>query len=114
VLISIPLTVDPAVVALARTLRERALVADVQVLSLCGEPDVRLVACQEGGDVTVELLASPPPERPADRWHAVQVRGQERQVWRGPAYDAPTTEVASFVQALLAAGASRERYVRLG
>jgi hypothetical protein len=106
--------VDPAVLTLARALRDRGMLADVQILSVCGDPDVRLIACRDGAAVTVELLASLAPERPADRWHAVRVRGEDRQVWCGPPHDAPTTEVVRFVEALLAVRAGGLPYPRVG
>jgi hypothetical protein len=101
------LPLDPAVLVLFRALREHQLLADVQVLSVCGEPDVRLVACREGGDVAVELLASPAGDPAPDRWHAVQVHGEDRRVWEGPAHDAPRGEVIHFLQTLLAGGTPR-------
>jgi hypothetical protein len=75
---------------------------------------VRLVACRDGADVTVELLGSLAADRPADRWQAVRVRGEDRQVWCGPPHDAPATEVVGFVEALLVLGADHLAYPRLG
>jgi hypothetical protein len=102
--------VDPAVLPLARGLRDRGLFADVQVLSVCGDPDVRLVACRKNGDLAVELLASTAGSPTPDHWHAVQVRGEDRQVWQGPPHDAPPCEVVDFVEALLAGRAPRVPY----
>jgi len=87
--------------------------ADVQVLTLCGDPDVRLVACQDRADVVVELLAELPEESPAEHWHAVRVDGQDRQVWRGPRRDAPTDQVVRFVAELTYDGAMVP-YPRIG
>jgi hypothetical protein len=106
--------VDPAVVALCDALRDRGLLADVQLLVLCGEPDVRLVTCRRGGAVTVELLASLADDPLPARWHAVRVRGSERQVWQGPDHDAPTVLVADFLESLLASGPVARPYPRLG
>ena len=103
--VAIPL--DPAVQALSRALREDHLLADVQIMSVCGEPDVRLVTCRQGGDIAVELLVSPVGSPGTDRWHAVQVRGEDRQVWRGPPRDASAREVVVFMEELLAGGAPR-------
>ena len=103
--------VDPSVLVLARALRHRRLRADPQVVSVCGEPDVRLVVCRESQDVAVEVLAS---ERPADRWQAVRVRGEDRQVWLGPPHDAPPGEVVTFVEALLEPRADDVPYPSLG
>ena len=105
--------VDPAVPVLVDALRDRGLLADVQVVPVCGEPDVRLVACREDGDVTVELLASLAAGPAVDRWDAVQVRGDDRRVWQGPGHDAPAWAVGAFVEALLA-GADQPPYPLLG
>jgi hypothetical protein len=106
--------IDPAVLALRHALQDRGLLADVHVLTVCGEPDVRLVACREGGAVTVELLASLAADPHPARWHAVRVRGPERLVWQGPDHDAPTTLVADFLQSLLEPGPVEVPYPRLG
>ena len=108
--------VEPSVPVLVAALRERGLLADVQVVPVCGEPDVRLVTCHEQGQVTVELLASlavGPSADPWDPWDAVQVRGADRRVWQGPRHDAPVPDVVAFVEALLA-GAEQVPYLRLG
>ena len=105
--------VDPAVPVLVDALRARGLLADVQVVPVCGEPDVRLVVCREHGDVTVELLAALAVGPPVERWDAVQVSGDDRRVWQGPRYDAPARAVVAFVEALLA-GAEQVPYLRLG
>jgi hypothetical protein len=106
--------VDPAVLALGRALRDRGLLADVHVLVVCGELDVRLVACREGGTISVELLGSLAADPLPARWHAVQVRGAERQVWQGPQHDAPVALVADFLESLLEPGPVRLPYPRLG
>jgi len=93
--------VDPALPVLVRVLRARDLDADVRLLSVCGELDVRLVTRRADVGVVVELLASLAVEPLPDRWHAVRVRGEDRQVWQGPPHDAPPEEVAAFVEALL-------------
>lgn len=109
-----PFLVEPAVLVLGRALRDRGLRADLQAVSVCGEPDVRLVVCREGADVAVEVLAALAGERPAGRWQAVRVRGEDRQVWLGPPHDARPGEVARFVEALLDPHADDVRYRRLG
>jgi hypothetical protein len=114
VLTSTPLLVDPAVLALACALRDRGLRAHPQVVSVCGEPDVRLVVCREREEVAVEVLAAPAGEPPAARWHAVRVRGEDRHVWQGPPHDAPLGEAVAFVEALLAPHAGALRYPHLG
>ena len=106
--------VDPAVAALARALRERGLRADLQVVSVCGEPDIRLVICGEGGDVVVELLASPAGSPTPGCWHAVRVLGEDRQVWQGPPHDAPPGAVLAFVEELLADRSPHVHYALLG
>jgi len=109
--------VAPAVAALAQHLRERGLRADVHITFVCGDPDVRLVVCRRAGaDVSVELLATPAAEPVPDRWHAVRVRGPDRQVWQGPRHDAPAAEVAALVEALLSESAAPDpgRYLLLG
>jgi hypothetical protein len=105
--------VDPAVPLLVDALRARGLLADVQVVPVCGEPDVRLVVYREHGDVTVELLAALAVGPAVERWDAVQVRGNDRRVWQGPGHDAPPRAVVAFVEALLA-GADLLPYPRLG
>jgi hypothetical protein len=92
---------DPALPRLVHALRAHGLLAEVRILSVCGEPDVRLVSCREDGEVVVELLAAFAVELPGDRWSAVRVRGEDRQVWQGPPHDAPPGEVVAFVEALL-------------
>jgi len=114
VLTATPILVDPAVLVLARALRERGLRADLQTVSVCGEPDVRLVVCRERADVAVEVLATPAGERPAGRWQAVRVRAEDRQVWLGPPHAAPPGETAAFVEALLTTHADDLPYPRLG
>jgi hypothetical protein len=105
--------VEPVVPVLVAALRERGLLADVQVVPVCGEPDVRLVACREPGEVTVELLAAVAVDPAPSPWDAVQVRGEDRRVWQGPRHDAPVPDVVSFVEALLT-GAEQVPYLRLG
>ena len=107
------LAIDPALPRLVHALRGHDLVADVRILSVCGEPDVRLVSCRRDGDVVVELLAVFAVEPPDDRWHAVQVRGDDRQVWQGPKHDASPGEIVDFVEALLDA-TRRVLYPRVG
>jgi hypothetical protein len=106
--------VDPAVLGLCHVLHHRGLLADVHVVSVCGDLDVRLVTCREGSAVTVELLASLAADPHPARWHAVQVRGAERQVFRGPDHDAPTALVADFLESLLEPGPVEVPYPRLG
>lgn len=108
-----PIPLEPSVQVLSDALREHDLLADVQVLFFCGEPDVRLVACREG-DVAVELLAAPAGSPTPERWHAVRVRGEERQVWEGPRRGERPSEVVCFVEALLAGGAALVGYSLLG
>jgi len=105
--------VEPSVPVLVAALRERGLLADVQVVPVCGESDVRLVTCHEQGEVTVELLASLAVGPSADPRDAVQVRGEDRRVWQAPRHDAPAPDVVAFVQALLT-GAEQVPYLRLG
>lgn len=108
-----PLPLEPSVQVLSDALREHNLLADVQVLFFGGEPDVRLVACRDG-DVTVELLAVPADTPTSDRWHAVRVQGDERQVWEGPRRGAPPGEVVCFVEVLLVGGPAPVDYSLLG
>ena len=118
-LTSTPVFVEPTVLVLARALRDRGLRADPQLLSVCGEPDVRLVICRPGEEVAVEevaveVLAALAGERPADRWQAVRVRGVERHVWLGPPHDDPLGDAVAFVEALLEPYADGLPYLRLG
>jgi hypothetical protein len=108
------LSVDPSIQELSRVLRAHDLHADLQMLSVCGEPDIRLVACRDGDEVAVELLAWPADCPGPDHWNAVRVQGEDRQVWRGPLHDAPPGEVVRFVEVLLAGHAPRSPYPRLG
>lgn len=107
------LPLEPSIQVLSDALREHHRVADVQVLFFGGEPDVRLVACGEG-DVAVELLAAPAGSPTPDRWHAVRVRGHDRQVWEGPGRCAPPGEVVCFVEALMAGDSALMAYSLLG
>lgn len=106
--------IDPAVPAVAGRLRQRGVHADVQVLCVCGELDVRLVACRHSGDVAVELLAAPDDCPCPAHWYAVRVCDAERQVWEGPPHEAPAGEVVAFVEALLAGHSAVVGYPRLG
>lgn len=115
-LTSIHLFVEPAILALCEELRRAGLVADVQVTFICGEPDIRLVVCGSGDDVSVELLCFPPAHLAARYWDAVRVQPDLREVWRGPRRECRPSELVSFIDALLSAcrRALTDRYEVLG
>jgi hypothetical protein len=101
VLTSVLGLVDPSVFLLREELRRAGLLADVCVMFVLGEPDVRLVACRDGEDLSVELLVSVVSEPTPDHWQAVRVRADLRHVWQGPRQGCPAAEVVRFVEALL-------------
>jgi hypothetical protein len=93
--------VDPTVLALCQEFLARGLVADVRVAFVCGEPDVRLVVCRNGDDLTVELLGELATEPVPAHWAAVRVQADRREVFQGPRYGSARAEVVDFVAALL-------------
>lgn len=93
--------VDPVLLRLCQEFRNRGLVADLPAMSVCGEPDIRLLVHRRGEDVSVELLGTLVCDPVPAHWQAVRVWADQRLVWQGPRRNCPQAELMRFVQTLL-------------
>jgi hypothetical protein len=102
---------------LREQLVERSYVVELDVTTVCGEPDIRLRVCRrEQPDVTVELLAPDATIWSCRCWTAVRDQHGQRRLWLGPDQACSLAEVAAFVCALVRLPAAQlaERYVDAG
>jgi hypothetical protein len=107
---------DDLLAGLLSDLEQLDVHAGVLTDYLAGEPDVRVQAWRDGGDVLVELLWCGADTPAANRLDAVRVRGEQRQVWRGPRCRCFPADAVRFLSALLLLDDRRlgQHYLLLG